>query len=252
MSLFPPAYKLERKHEGFYANIEGDGGGETYAGVARNIYGTWSGWNVVDRYKLQLGRALKWNEEVPGIELYVEAFYKALWDGKNFGAITNQDVANIVYDYFINSGGTGIKNIQRVLNQQFGTKLSEDGSFGPNTINAINAQDPAKLHDAIKQRRIDFYTNLANQLRDYVVKAGDTIASIAKKFKLTQAEIPGPLVAGKTIKIKTQKQFEKGWLDRINSFPTLAKVGLGIAGILTAVGLFFLVNHLINQNSKTT
>lgn len=210
MAQFAPAYKLERKHEGYYVNNAADKGGETYAGVARNFHGTWVGWNVLDRYKSQIGRSLKTNEQVPGMEPYVEAFYKAIWDGKNFAAINNQDVANIVYDWFINSGSSGTKGVQKVLNTFFQKALSVDGGFGTATISAINSVDPAKLNNAIKDARIAFYNSLV--ARD-----------------------------------PSQSVFLKGWMARINSFPTLAKVGLGISGILLTAGLFFLVYKMVNR-----
>jgi lysozyme family protein len=203
MASFEPAYKLERKHEGYYVNNPADKGGETYAGVARKIHGTWTGFNVLDRYKASIGRALKTNEQVPGMEPYVEAFYKNLWDKQNFGSIVNQDVANIVYDWYINSGGSGIKGVQNVLKNTFGKPVTVDGSFGPQTATAINAVDSAKLNNAIKERRIEFYKGL-----------------VAKD--------------------PTQQVFFAGWMNRINSFPTLS-IGGGIAGLLLiATALFFL------------
>ncbi len=30
------------KHEGYYANVTGDNGGETYMGVARNLHPKWT------------------------------------------------------------------------------------------------------------------------------------------------------------------------------------------------------------------
>lgn len=210
MAQFKPAYDLERKHEGYYVNNPSDKGGETYAGVARNIYANWNGFPVLDAYKAKLGRALKTNEQVPGLETYVEAFYKGLWDAKNFGAIVNQDVANIVYDFFINSGNTGIKKTQEVLRDTFKATLAVDGAIGADTIKNINAVDPILLNNAIKEKRIAFYNGLV-------------------------AANP------------SQSVFLKGWLSRINSFPTLTQVGIGLGGIATLVGLFFLGRFLIKK-----
>lgn len=213
MAEFLPAYNLERKHEGYYVNHPNDKGGETYAGVARNIHPTWQGWLPIDRYKATLGRALRTNEEIPGLELYVQAFYKNLWDSKNFAAIKNQDVANIVYDFYINSGNTGIKKTQEVLRDVFNANIAVDGQIGPQTIAAINAQDPAKLNDAIKEKRIAFYHSLVSN---------------------------NP----------TQAVFLTGWLARINSFPWLSPTAMGIGGLLVLTGIFFLVYHLTKSNKK--
>lgn len=210
MAQFEPAYQLERKHEGYYVNNPYDKGGETYAGVARNYHPTWGGWPVLDQYKATLGRALKTNEQVPGMEPYVESFYRNLWNAKGFGNIFDQNVANIVYDWYINSGNTGIRETQKVLRDQFYATLTVDGLIGPDTIRNINAQQPVPLHDAIKQKRIDFYNSLV---------ARDPSQSI----------------------------FLNGWLARINSFPWLGKAALGLSGILLLAGLFFLVYKLNEQ-----
>jgi lysozyme family protein len=216
MASFEPAYKLERKHEGYYVNNPADKGGKTYAGVAYNIHPTWSGWPVVDAYQKQIGRELKTNEKMPdstGIEDHVKSFYKNLWDRNGFGNIANQDVANIVYDFYINSGNTGIKKTQEVLRDKFAKPIGVDGAIGTQTINAINAVDSAKLNDAIKAKRIEFYNGL-----------------VAKN--------------------PSQSVFLKGWLSRINSFPTLTKAGLGIGVLLTGVGLFFLTVSIVKNRKK--
>ena len=213
MSSFGPAYILERKHEGYHVDNPNDKGKKTYAGIASAFYPNWSGWPIVYAHEAKIGRSLKTNEQVPGIEPHVEAFYKSLWDSKGFGAISNQDVANIVYDWFINSGGTGIKGVQRVLNNSFGKSLSVDGAFGQQTATAINSVDPVKLNNAIKQARTDFYYGLVQ-------------------------------------KDPTQAVFLKGWLNRINSFPTLSVVGIGLGTILFGTGIFFLVRHLVNESKK--
>ncbi len=210
MAEFLPAYNLERKHEGYYVNNPADKGGETYAGVARNYWPNWAGWPTLDAYKRQIGRPLKTNESVPGMEMFVQSFYKALWDGKNFSAINSQEVANIVYDWFINSGSSGIKGTQQVLRDSFKAPVIVDGNLGPDTIRNINLQNAAKLNDAIKEKRIAFYYSLV-------------------------ARNP------------SQQTFLKGWLARINSFPTLTKAGLGLGAILLMAGLFFLVR---NRNKK--
>ena len=51
------------KHEGYYANVSGDRGGETYMGVARNLHPNWEGWPVIDLYKSEVG-AIKHNEKI--------------------------------------------------------------------------------------------------------------------------------------------------------------------------------------------
>lgn len=215
MSDFGPAYLLERKYEGYYVNNPLDKGGETYAGIPRNpgYHPEWPGWPVLDAYKKRIGRAIKTNEQIPELEPYVQAFYQGIWNQKNFGAIASQDVANIVFDFYINSGSSGIKQTQTVLRDTFKASLAIDGVLGPDTLNIINAQDTVLLNNAIKQKRTDFYNSL-----------------VAKD--------------------PTQAAFLPGWLRRINDFPTLTKAGIGLAGIAAAAGIFFLVRYLIKRKKK--
>jgi lysozyme family protein len=212
MAEFSPAYQLERKHEGYYVNNPSDKGGETYAGVARNIHPTWPGWPLWDAYKKQLGRQLKWNEIVPGLEPYVQAFYYSLWTSKNFSGFTSQELANMFYDFYVNSGGA-TKRVQQLLRDEFKAPIVVDGAFGPDTLRTMNSQDPIALYNAIKNARIQYYQNIV--ARD-----------------------------------PSQKVFLKGWLDRINSFPFLTKTAIGLGGILTIAGIFFLGYKLIKKTKK--
>ena len=45
------------KHEGGYANVSGDLGGETYRGISRKNFPSWNGWEIVDEKK-----PLKYNQ----------------------------------------------------------------------------------------------------------------------------------------------------------------------------------------------
>jgi lysozyme family protein len=197
---FLPAYNLVKKYEGYYVNNPLDRGGETYAGVARNFWPDWSGWPAIDAHKKKLGRAIKTNEKIPNMESHVTAFYQMLWNKNRFGEIADQAVANIAYDWFVNSGGTGIKGVQRVAGAR------PDGVLGSDSLKAINSKNPAQLHDAIKTARINFYNDLVKRKPD-------------------------------------QATFLKGWLARINSFPTLTTAAASLAGVLLLGGLFFLLTR---------
>lgn len=43
MAIFEKAYDPVRQWEGGWCNVEGDRGGETYAGIARNFWPGWPG-----------------------------------------------------------------------------------------------------------------------------------------------------------------------------------------------------------------
>ena len=48
---FEEAFPEMIKHEGGYANVVGDSGGETYKGVSRNNFPNWEGWKIIDELK---------------------------------------------------------------------------------------------------------------------------------------------------------------------------------------------------------
>lgn len=139
MAEFLEAYRKTAVHEGGYANVKGDRGGETYAGIARNSWPNWVGWSIVDQYRL------KHNEKVKSKELegMVKQFYKRyFWDKLQGDAIEGQRIAEFLYDYYVHSGARAIKDIQRIIG------VDDDGLFGGKTLAAINATDE---NDAFRQ-----------------------------------------------------------------------------------------------------
>lgn len=180
MADFNPAYKIIRAHEGNYVNHKLDAGKETYAGIARKFWPSWIGWQAVDEYKLKNGEP-KRNQLISVAEPFVAAFYKRLWDGQKFSEIKNQSIANIIYDFMINSGSLGIKKTQEVLHDKFNADIVVDGALGIKSVSVINIHHPQDVFFQIKQARINFYHSLVQRKPDQAV-------------------------------------FLTGWLNRINSF----------------------------------
>lgn len=156
MASFETAYnKYIKPNEGGYSNVAGDKGGETYAGIARNYFPTWAGWSYIDSQKA--GGTIPRGKMFPAVQQYVDQFYRDWWNSKLFGRINSQDIANLLFDYNVNSGALAIKAIQRIVG------VSADGAMGPVTIAAINKQDPAKVYNALKAERKALYDRLAQQ-----------------------------------------------------------------------------------------
>lgn len=85
-----------------------------------------------------------------------KAIYKDyFWANIQGDKIKNQFVADIFMDGHVNHGYTGIKLMQEVLG------VAKDGIVGPITLAAINAQNPAVLYVAYRERRRAFYYLLA-------------------------------------------------------------------------------------------
>lgn len=186
MAVFDPIFTQVMKHEGFYANLAGDKGGMTYAGIARNFHGSWQGWPIIDQViDMNGGRDLPNNHYIndPLLDQYVRDFYLGIWQKSLAGYIHNQAIAHIYFDFYVNSR-MAVKEVQKVL-QSLGHRLSADNIPGNITLSAINNHpDQAALHDAIKETRRAYYYKIASYDQN--------------------------------------AQFLQGWLKRLSDFPTLS------------------------------
>lgn len=156
MSDFKTAYtKYIQPNEGGYSNVVGDKGGETYAGITRKNYSNWSGWSVIDAKKrLYSTGIIPRNSIFNELNSVTEQFYNDQWNKSRFGEIKNQDVANLLYDFFINSGPSAFKQIQKLVN------VPIDGTMGNQTLTAINNSNAAQLYGSLKTARANFYATI--------------------------------------------------------------------------------------------
>lgn len=149
MAEFLKTYeKYIKPGEGGYSNHAADRGGETYRGVARRYHPNWPGWKIIDEIKTK--RSIKTNEIIPAAELFAEEFYENMFDGLGFNWIESQKVADFLFDFFVNSGYSAIKSVQKVLD------LKVDGVMGPLTISAINSAGDALFDELWDARRYFF------------------------------------------------------------------------------------------------
>lgn len=165
MRTFDELFEGVIKYEGYYANVEGDRGGETYMGVARNLHPNWKGWGIIDAYKEKHG-AIKRNFKIENPELtkLVKEFYRhTFYHTNRIDSIENGALQEIIFDWCVNSGRYGSKGVQKVLNSDFGYSLTVDGIIGKKTLSAINSCNPLELFTAIKQARIDFYVAISKK-----------------------------------------------------------------------------------------
>lgn len=179
MAKFEIAEGITGRNEGGYANNPADTGGETYAGIARNYWPKWEGWKYIDKYKadyaksdkkLSLAKWVNGSAKVTSepLHLMVSGFYKQnFWDVNKLDEIKDQQLANSVYDFGVNSGtGRAAKFLQWAYNneQAFNEthkKIIEDGKIGPKTLEAINNEDPAEIYNCFNTLRETFYRSIA-------------------------------------------------------------------------------------------
>ena len=168
MADFNKAYELTKKEEGGYANIQGDNGGETMWGIARNFWGEDKRlkqfWHELDWYKQAVihlkGQAVfssRVNDLCNGNTAMVseaKSFYRQeFWNKISGEFIKSQKVANNLFDFFVNAGKNAIKCCQREL------EIDADGVFGPKSLEVLNnagEEFNAKLYEA----RCNYYKSL--------------------------------------------------------------------------------------------
>lgn len=190
---FSEAYHITSKHEGGYAHVEGDRGGETYRGIARNHHPDWQGWSIIDQFKKDQG-TIEHNAFIDNYHLdnlVQEFYYKKFYEGFNLHKFIFKPLAIIVYDAVVHSGGWAVEILQDTCNDLYCTpELAVDKVLGPLTVARVNMlcrepYDARILHDNFRTNRISYLWELGERT----------------EFK----------------------KFQRGWLRRARSFPQLYK-----------------------------
>lgn len=166
MAEFLKAFDLTNKNEGGYSFNKDDHGGETYAGIARNYWPNWAGWKYIDQIKESHKTAIDIDDAIKvsatPIHLLVENFYQLnFWKPLCLDLVNDQQLANAVYDFGVNSGiGQSAKLLQRACNAN-GSVLFVDGEIGAKTIIEVNRIEPQLLYESFNRLRQWFYNSLA-------------------------------------------------------------------------------------------
>lgn len=166
-------------HEGFYANVSGDRGGETYMGISRKAFPRWGGWQIVDQYK-----PLKYNQHIKDDNLddivrrfYYNNFYLKL----RIDGITDELVAAQLLDHAVNTGlKNGVRVLQRAINEMTTPAIKVDGIIGQITLDKVTELNNEELAEYIVMHRHKYYQTIVK-------------------------------------KALSQKKFLKGWLKRIDN-----------------------------------
>jgi len=178
MASFDVFFPTLLKHEGGFVSDPADPGGATNKGVTMGTFQSCA--------KKYLGLEPTLDNLRQLSDAQAAKIYKPLyWDEVRGDDIDLQELANIVFDFQVNAGGSASKLLQRVVNE-LGAQppLEVDGDIGPGTMTALKGMDQNAVYRRYKQGRIEYYQDL-----------------VAKRPAL-----------GK---------FLKGWLIRVDSFPDL-------------------------------
>lgn len=206
--MFSAALHTTLAHEGYYAFVKGDRGGETYRGIARNFHPHWPGWVIVDAVKRSKGGSLPWNYRIVNAHLdnlITHFYYQRFWQSIYLDQVKDLSLQKFIFDFYVNSQKNAIRVIQTVLRYRFNKPISVDGKMGSNTIAAINSCNPESLFNELKKARGIYYIKIS--------KKGENA------------------------------KFLKGWMKRLASFEysKVANTGGAVFGLVLLSGLGFLV-----------
>lgn len=141
------------KNEGGFVNHPADPGGATNKGIT---FGTWKAYAQQD---LGVEPTLDNLKNITD-EQAKTIYFNRYWQPSGFDQLKDQNLALMSYDWTLTSGGAG-KQIQKLLNNEFGQSVSTDGIIGPKTIAAMNSvPDSATLTSRIADIRKDYYRDL--------------------------------------------------------------------------------------------
>ena len=156
MAQFRISYDITSKMEGGYANDPKDKGKETYCGISRVAFPNWKGWSFIDRQP----QPVRHNAKFSYLKIAVEQFYRAEFWLKLSCGFMQQDLANQLFDFAVNSGKSrAAKSLQTVLNKR-GAFLKVDGLIGAKTIAALNRFDSGEIAKALFIERENFINKL--------------------------------------------------------------------------------------------
>ena len=173
------------KWEGGYVNDPLDRGGETNRGITWKTFYSLS--NKVLGVPASKERFIALNKHEAGL------FIKHFWDKATYNnSINNQAVAEVLTTWNWGSGYYGLKEYQRMLNEEFNQNLVIDGNIGPATVKASNSINPKKIYAKALEWRKAFFEKLAQ--RD-----------------------------------PSQQRFLKGWLNRLAEFSARHSIAVGVS-----------------------
>lgn len=131
MANFAPAFDRMIANEGGFklTDIQGDRGGQTYAGISRRMNPDWPGWAFVDR------------GETPATDLVRDFYLAGWWSLLRCDEITDQRVAESLFDFAVNTSAYGKPTLAAKL-AQLTACAAPDGVIGERSLAWINGMDP--------------------------------------------------------------------------------------------------------------
>lgn len=149
---FVIAYSLVRKAEGNYVNHPNDKGKRTYAGITSKYNPNWYGWRYIKHNP-------KWNTHIPKAEMWVLDYYLDIWIKEGFDELSNQELANYLFDTRINLSR---KQTVKLLNKVFKINRINKDKWITKNLDTLNV-------DNLRLARIAYYNNIIKKDSSQIV-----------------------------------------------------------------------------------
>ena len=132
--------------EGGFVNHPDDRGGITNCGITIQTYREYCGQDktIKDLQNMSYGT-------------WEKIMKDGYWDKCKADMIENQQLAEIIVDWCVNSGLSAIRKVQEIVG------CKPDGIVGAITLSLINTADPESLFDRIWKARLQFYINIVKR-----------------------------------------------------------------------------------------
>lgn len=145
---FDASFDFLMKLEGGFKlhEVEGDRGGQTYAGIARRFNPDWAGWSYIDK------------GEAPPVQLVKEFYFKHYWQPCHCAEFQ----APLDCSLFCCAVNMGTKKAAMLLQSSINyfngsSAIKVDGAIGPQTVSAAQEIPPRGLLSAFTVAKIARY-----------------------------------------------------------------------------------------------
>lgn len=162
-SSFDKAQKLVKLVEAGYSDDRSDRGNYINTPSGRRFIGTNHGISapILSKYFKDKGikRSITKNDMINlSYKTALKIYKKNYWDDKHLYEISDQNVANIIYDGCVNQGSESMRSVLRKAFEENGIQISDDDViFSSDVLKRANNVDPEKLFNSIKKYRSERY-----------------------------------------------------------------------------------------------
>ncbi len=171
MSKFEFAIPLVMKHEGGLAYDPADPGGITNMGISLRFLSSLARLHpeIIPQLDIDKNNLLNSNDvKSINLEKATQLYYRYFWEPYGYKNITNQSLANKLFDLSVNLGpNIAAKLLQKAYCQiSPSTKLHIDGTLGKNSyqyINQLDKEQTNKLLTIFCKFAADYYQNLVKK-----------------------------------------------------------------------------------------